>query len=133
MPNIIQKILCSYISNRTAQMHIRNFKGDKINLESGVPQGGILSPTLYILYTRDTPPTAGENNNDVIFADDVTQVIQNLCDDRRALTDMTALEIERINNYEEKWKIQTSINKFSLLSISKSRPEPVIVNNRQIP
>ena len=43
------------------------------------------------------------------------------------------LEIERINNYEKKWKIQTSISKFSLLSISKSNAEPVIVNNRQIP
>ena len=93
----------------------------------------MLSPTLYILYTRDTPPPAGDNSNDVIFADDVTQVIQNLCDDRRALAESTALEIERINNYEKKWKIQMSINKFSLLSISKRSPEPVIVNNSQIP
>ena len=133
LPDIIQKILCSFILNRTAQIRIENFKGDKINLESGVPQGGILSPTLYILYTRDTPPPAGENNNDIIFTDDVTQVIQNLRDDRRALAELTELEIERINNYEKKWKIQTSINKFSLISISKKSPEPFIVNNRQIP
>ena len=54
-----------------------------------------------------------------------TQIIQNLRDDRGVLAETTALEIERINNYEKKWKIQTSINKFSLLSISKLRPEPV--------
>ena len=58
---------------------------------------------------------------------------KNICDDRRALAEATALKIERINDYEKKWKIQTSINKFSLLSISKSRPEPVVVNNHQIP
>ena len=133
LPDIIQKMLCSYVSNRTAQIRIETFVGDKINLESGVPQGGILSPTLYILYTRDIPPPAGENNLDVIFADDVTQIIQNLRDDRRALAEATRVEIERINEYEKKWKIQTSINKFSLLSISKSSPEPVVVNNRQIP
>ena len=133
LPLIIQKILCSYVTNRTAQIRIENYKGDKINLESGVPQGGILSPTLYILYTRDIPPPADINNSDVIFADDVTQIIQNLREDRGALAEATVLEIERINDYEKKWKIQTSINKFSLLSISKLRPEPVVVNNNQIP
>ena len=85
LPLIIQKILCSYVTKRTSQIRIENFIGDKINLESGVPQGGILSPTLYILFTRDIPPPVGEKNNDVIFADDVTQVIQNLRDDRRLL------------------------------------------------
>ena len=54
LPDIIQKIPCSFISNRTAQIRIENFKGDKINLESGVPQGGILSPTLYIYYIPET-------------------------------------------------------------------------------
>ena len=133
LPLIIQKILCSYVTNRTAQIRIENYKGDKINLESGIPQGGILSPTSYILYTRDIPPPADVNNSDIIFADDVIQIIQNLHDDREALAEATTLEIERINNYEKKWKIQTSINKFSLLSISKLSPEPVVVNNNQIP
>ena len=40
LPLIFQKILCSYVTNRTAQIRIENYKGDKINLESGVPQGG---------------------------------------------------------------------------------------------
>ena len=53
LPLIIQKILCSYVTKRTAQIRIENFIGDKITLESSVPQGGILSPTLYILFTRD--------------------------------------------------------------------------------
>ena len=102
LPLIIQKILCSYVTNHTAQIQIENYKGDKINLESGVPQGGILSPTLYILYTRDIPPPADVNNSDVIFANDITQIIQNLHDDRGALAEATALEIERINDYEKK-------------------------------
>ena len=113
MPDIIQKILCSFISNRTAQIHIENFKGDKINLESGVLQGGILSPTLYILYTRDTPPPAGDNSNDVIFAGDVTQVIQNLCDDRRALAESTALEIETMRK-NGKYKLASTNSPCSL-------------------
>ena len=36
LPLIIQKILCSYVTKRTAQIRIENFIGDKITLESGV-------------------------------------------------------------------------------------------------
>ena len=55
LPEIITKTLCSYLSNRIAQIRVGNIIGPKIQIKSGVPQGGILSPTLYIFYTNDIP------------------------------------------------------------------------------
>ena len=55
IPELIIKILASYITNRTAQLKIGNHIGPKFELLSGVPQGGILSPTLYIFYVKDIP------------------------------------------------------------------------------
>ena len=95
--------------------------GPKINIESGVPQGGILSPTLYIFYTIDIP-RPGPSTTDIYFADDVTQIIENFRDDRRQLVRDTESEIDRINKYEKLWKINTNVNKFGQLSISKLRP-----------
>ena len=81
LPSLMKKIATSYVCDRTAQIRIGKHMGNKFNLESGVPQGGILSPTLFIFYTSDIP-RAGPNSEDVIFADDITQVIQNTDGDK---------------------------------------------------
>ena len=91
------------MSDRTAQIRIGNHMGNKFNLESGVPQGGILSPTLFIFYTSDIP-RAGPNSEDVIFADDITQVIQNIYGDKEQLKIDKEREIDRVNIYEKDGK-----------------------------
>ena len=81
LPLLIMKMLSSFVSDRTAQIRINSHIGDTFPLESGVPQGGILSPTLFIYYTSDLTP-AGPNSEDVIFADDITQTIVNENNDK---------------------------------------------------
>ena len=132
LPQIIKKMIGSYISGRTAQIRVKNYIGNKFPLESGVPQGGILSPTLFIFYTSDLP-NPGLNCKDVIFADDITQIIENHRNNRDELAGDTEDEIKRINQYERKWKIKTNVSKFNLLSISKSKPALIEVDNRPIP
>ena len=121
----------NYKTGRTAQIRLNNITGPRFPLRSGVPQGGVLSPTLYIVYTADMP-VPGNNCIDVAFADDVTQIIQNFNNNKEQLAEDTGREIERINNYEKMWKIQTNITKFSLLSISKWRPHQVTAEGRNI-
>lgn len=132
LPLLFQKILCSFTTNRTAQIKIENLIGPKFELRAGVPQGGILSPTLFIFYTRDLPPPHYDDCADVIFADDVTQVIEHQGANKRALAFKTGREIERVNRYERTWKIKTNINKFKNLSISKSAPAPVNADRQQV-
>ena len=44
----------------------------------------------------------------------------------------TSREIQRVNNFEKQWKINTNQNKFKLLSISASKPAEVRVGNEVI-
>ena len=110
LPQLIKKVLSSYVTNRTAQIRINTHLGNLFQLESGVPQGGILSPTLFIFYTSDIP-RPGPNCEDVLFADDITQIIENTDQDKEQLVIDAEGEINRINNYEKQWKIMTNTTK----------------------
>ena len=127
----LERILHSFTKDRSARIRHRNKLGEKIELLSGVPQGSILSPTLFIMYTADMPQ-AGPGTTDILFADDVTQVVQYDGASKKILALRTRREIERINSYEKKWKIRTSRNKFKILSISVRKPEEIIIENNNI-
>ena len=82
-----------------AQIRIGNILSDPIPLLSGVAQGGILSPLLFLIFINDIPePEHGVHN--VIFADDVTQVITVPNQNSRALARKVTRETTKINNYE---------------------------------
>ena len=43
----------SFLSNRSQRVKIGDTLSEPKNLNSGVPQGGIISPLLYIIYVAD--------------------------------------------------------------------------------
>ena len=132
LPDILEKTLCSFLQSRQAKIRIDNLVGPPIPLKSGVPQGSILSPTLYIYYIADMPEP-GPGSYMIGFADDHTQIIAYPGKSRQMLATRTKREIEKVNEYERKWKIQTNKEKFKLISISSIKPVEIHVDNRNIP
>ena len=61
----------SFLTNRTQRVRIGGTLSAALTLESGVPQGSILSPMIFTLYTADMELWL--MNSDVTnFADDTT-------------------------------------------------------------
>ncbi len=119
------------MDNRKAKINIGNDYSNEIRLLSGVPQGSLLSPSLYTLYTSDLPPPE-HDCMDTMYADDITQVITTPSKSRLMMKVKVEREIERINKFERKWKIKTSEEKLKIIPIAQLKPKKITVNGKEI-
>ena len=60
-----------YLSNRVQRVRIGNTVSDPRTVSIGLPQGGLLSPVLFLLFTNDLP-NISDNFKAILFADDTT-------------------------------------------------------------
>ena len=58
----------NFLSNRRQCVHLHGSKSDWINIFSGVPQGSVLGPFLFIVYVNDMPNVVSSDL--YMFADD---------------------------------------------------------------
>ena len=54
-PDLLLRILCHFLDGRTAAIRMGNYVGPSFPLLSGVAQVSVISPTLFVTYTSDTP------------------------------------------------------------------------------
>ena len=58
----------NFLSNRTQRVCIRGSFSEWVNITSGVPQGSVLGPILFIIFVNDMPDVV--NSMLLMFADD---------------------------------------------------------------
>ena len=86
---------------------------------SGVPQGSVLGPCLFLMYINDLPDTLAARTR--LFADDTAayNVVSNTADQFSLQKDL-----DKLAGWEEKWDMQFHPKKCTSLPITRSR-EPM--------
>ena len=124
------KWFSSFLTTRRQQVVINGCASDWSPVSSGVPQGSILGPLLFILYINDLPSAVSSTMK--IFADDVAMYCSvDSQSDCIAFQD----DLDLITDWCSKWQMRLNPSKCELLCISnKHTPtKPLCYINNHLP
>ena len=113
-------ILTEFLSNRLRRVVVDGQFNEYRNVISGVPQGSVLSPLLFILYTRDM--WFGLENILESYADDTTLLARIPSPNMRSdVTESLNRGLSRICTWCNLWGMRLNPNKTQSMIVSRSR------------
>jgi hypothetical protein len=97
-------ILKSYLHNRHFQVKVEDYYTDFLPINTGVPQGSVLGPLLYLLYTADLPTSP--DSTIATFAND-TSVLATDPDPTIAIHKLQT-SLHAIQHWLTKWQLKAN-------------------------
>ncbi|VDI13861.1 Hypothetical predicted protein [Mytilus galloprovincialis] len=98
---------------------LNNFFGEQFDTKIGLPQGSVLSPTLFNIFIADIMDnTKGENCK---FADDGT--LWHKGKDIKEMKERTSEDVKHILKWTEKWRINVNLEKCEVCLFSKGNTD----------
>ncbi|KAL5247652.1 hypothetical protein ACHWQZ_G019515 [Mnemiopsis leidyi] len=108
-------IIKDFLIGRTFRVSVQGEFSSIKDILSGIPQGSVLGPLLFILFINDLPDCLKSTVK--IFADDL-KLIANLSDKSVVYSDLMLLE-----DWEKKWLLEFNTNKCKVLHIEHNNNE----------
>ena len=107
----------SFLTNRTQRVIIDNCQSDEITVTSGVAQGSVIGPILFLLYINDLPDRMKCSIR--MFADDVviyTNVMGGIGSSSKLQEDLNMLI-----RWCEEWKMSVNVKKCAIMRMSRNK------------
>jgi hypothetical protein len=103
----------AFLQNRRQSVYVDGSESGKLDVISGVPQGTVLGPLLFLLYINDLPKSAPHSDTR-LFADD-SLVYRTIS----TATDATVLQddISNLERWEQEWQMEFNPHKCSVIRI----------------
>lgn len=131
LPSPLFLTLKSFLTNRTFVVRCVDELSNTHPIRAGVPQGSILAPTLYNLYTADLPQS--NYTNLATFADDTA--ITSSSSDILSSTENLQEHLLKLQEWYNIWRIKINETKSTHITFTL-RPKnipPLFLNNQALP
>ena len=113
-------ILSDFLAERKQRVSVDGCFSEFSPVLSGVPQGSVLGPLLFIIFTADM--WSDIESIIVSYADDTTlYVVIDSADDRILKASMLCRDLSRIKSWCDRWGMKLNPSKSRSLVISRSR------------
>ena len=106
----------NFLTNRTHKVVVGGSSSESARVKSGVPQGTVLGPLLFLTYINDLPSTVSSLVR--IFADDclLYRPIKCRADQEKLQRDLSALQ-----DWADRWGMCSNPSKCSVLRVSRPK------------
>jgi hypothetical protein len=131
LPSSYYRLLKSYLNERSFVVSSGSEISNISPILAGVPQGAVLSPTLYNLYTADQPTHSDTSVAE--YADD--KVIYSTHTDPTTVSTSLQKHLDLLSPWYFQWhtKINESKSINTTFTLKMQQPPPVLLNNEIIP
>lgn len=131
VPHTYFNIIRSYLRDRFFRVKFQEVYTQLHKIEAGVPQGSVLSPVLYTLYTADIPVRADVTM--ATFADDTAILASH--DDPRTASQLLQSELDDLSAWLKNWRVKVNENKSTHVTFTTRHDTcpPVSLNNVALP
>ncbi|KAJ2938643.1 hypothetical protein O0L34_g11971 [Tuta absoluta] len=131
LPHSYFTVIHSYLTDRIFQVKESDATSSFFEIKAGVPQGSVLGPVLYTIYTSDLPQVDGVIT--ATFADDTAL----LASSKDPTIASTALQegLDAVTEWLKKWKIRASASKSVQVTFTLKKGDcpPVQLENTTLP
>ena len=114
----------SYITNRKQSTKFKNFTSNEETVSSGIPQGSIMGPLLFLCFTNDLSEVFKDECKMVAYADDTQLIV-----DAKNLTQLK-IKMERVITLAQQWyqknSMKNNIGKTEILLVNTSHKNETI-------
>ena len=91
-------VVRDFLSDRTFTVSVGDSKSKQYNVSSGVPQGSVLGPILFLLYINDLPENI--KNAVLLFADDLKMIAKS------SRKEINQQDINNLVLWQNKWLLK---------------------------
>jgi len=114
LPNGIVAWVSAFLDGRTQSTVVNNVESESVAVTSGVPQGSVLGPVLFLIYINDLQKCVLHSSVQ-IFADD-TKIFMTGSADNQKLQD----DLDRIQRWCVTWQLNLSADKCAAFKVKRN-------------